>query len=385
MSRILSPKDSAQMADQVYNIRKASETDDALAVLNDKFENKFKFRSDSPFAARSGLPIISARSGFGVTGQGVNQFAGDAVIITRGTKTIPDLLTDANCGLSFRNSAANKAVHAGFNHTFHSMLPEICRFIKETRPRTVHCVGHSLGGALATLIAEWVATETNASANIYTFGSPRVGLASFAKNVSAHRKIKHVFRAINSGDPIAMVPVWPFVHTPDNGVEYRVSSGNFLRLKHHFMDNYIAAIGGASDWSQIKRVSSFTPDVHSEALLSTPSGRNTIFSSASLEKITAALLYLLRKAGFMVSFSIQNTVGFGTTLYDAIAWKLSNLAGKSPEMEGQVKNLMSHMMAFVGLPIAKTGETTVQAIRAVFNRMVAVLYYLARNTLGQLF
>jgi len=385
MTRILSPIDTATAARDIYNVRTNTKTSTAIDDLNNQFDNKFQFNEKSRFAGRSGLMVISRETGFGLIGQGINGYKNDAIIITRGTKIAHDFLTDADCGFSIKNSSTNKPVHAGFNKTFYSMLPEISAYLKKINVKNVHCVGHSLGGALATLIAEWVVTETSANANLYTFGSPRVGLAPFAKNLNAHNKIKHIFRATNSGDPITLVPLWPFVHTPDNGTEYRVSSGNFLWIPHHYMNSYIDAIGNASSWEKIRRTSSFIPDSTCEQMLNTPNGQNSSFCSRSLEKITATLLYLLRKTGLVAGIGFQSAIGLGSTMYDAIAWNLSNLAEKSPEMKTQVSNFLSHMMAFIRLPATGAATTTVQAIRAIFNRMIAVLNYLARNTLAQLF
>jgi len=83
--------------------------------------------------------------------------------------------------------------------------------------------------------------------------------------------------------------------------------------------------------------------------------------------------------------SSQNSFGVGLTLYDAIAWKLSNLAGQSPDMKYQVTNLMSHIAAFAGLTLNKTRATAVETIRMLFNQMISLLYYMARNSIGRLF
>ena len=385
MTNILSPKEAAQLAQSIYAIEPSTQLD-LIDDLNDKFNGKFLFNSQSAFKGRTGLPIISTKSSFGIIGISQHSFPKSAVISTRGTAQLTDWITDANCGLSFRNSRCNKAVHAGFNHTFNSMVSQISEVIDREKPAVVHCVGHSLGGALATLIAEWLAAETSVcSVNLYTFGSPRVGLTPFAQNLSAMGKIDNIFRATNAGDPVPLVPVWPFVHTPDNGTDYRVLSGFSINPLKHLINNYVEGIGGINDWSQIKRVSNYIPDSHIEHFLNAPDGQGSLRSTGALEKIGAAILYLLRKSGLLVSMAIQNTLGVGLTLYDAIAWKLHNLAGKSPDMKNQVTNLMSHIAAFVGLTLNKTRATAVETIRMMFNQMISILYYMARNSVGRLF
>ena len=48
-------------------------------------------------------------------------------------------------------------MHIGFNAIFKSMLPDIQAFmVQNSTALMVHCIGHSLGGAVATLAADWV-------------------------------------------------------------------------------------------------------------------------------------------------------------------------------------------------------------------------------------
>jgi len=387
MTNILSPSQAAFAANSVYGIKNKLNSSATVKLLNQQFNDTYNFDTDARFTGKTGLPIVSAKSGFGIIGLSPEQHNKSMVIATRGTtNNLLDFLTDANCGLSFRNSRAKKAVHAGFNHTFNSMVSQINSFIDQHQPVNVHCVGHSLGGALATLIAEWLAIEKNVTnVNLYTFGSPRVGLTPFANNLSSMEKINNIFRATNSGDPIPLVPVWPFTHTPNDGTDYRVLAGTSLNPARHMMKQYLAGVGSIDDWSQIKRVSNYTPEIHIEQFLDSPNGQGASRSTGALEKIGDAILYLLRKSGLIISMSIQNSIGTGLTLYDAIAWKLSNLAGQSPDMKNQVTNLMSHIAVFVGLTLNKTRATAVETIRMLFNQMISLLYYMARSSIGRLF
>jgi len=386
MTNILSPSQAAIAASLVYDVQDANSSSGAIKLLNKQFNDAYNFNIGNKFTGKSGLPIISTRSGFGIMGISQDYYTKSCIITIRGTAKFSDWITDANCGLSFRNSRSNKAVHAGFNHAFNSMAPQINNFIDQHKPANVHCVGHSLGGALATLVAEWLAVEKNiASVNLYTFGSPRVGLTPFAKNLSSMKKINTIFRATNAGDPIPLVPVWPFTHTPNDGSDYRVLAGTSINPTRHMIKHYLDGVGSIDDWSQIKRVSNYTPDIHIEQFLNSPNGQGSLRSTGALEKIGDAILYLLRKTGLIISMSIQNSLGVGLTLYDAIAWKLSNLAGQSPDMKNQVTNLMSHIAAFIGLTLNKTRATTIETIRLLFNQMISLLYYMARSSIGRLF
>ncbi len=79
---------------------------------------------------------------------------------------------------------------------------------KSDKLLNIHCVGHSLGGALATLAANWLKSfpEVNAKVHLYTFGAPRVGGKSFSMN--ATQRLDSIFRCVNGADPVPKVPVY---------------------------------------------------------------------------------------------------------------------------------------------------------------------------------
>ena len=75
-------------------------------------------------------------------------------------------------------------------------------------PTTVTVVGHSLGGALATLCATDLVMEENiTSVRLYTFGCPRVGNEAFAKALQ-NTTLVHT-RVTHDRD---VVPTLPFRH-----------------------------------------------------------------------------------------------------------------------------------------------------------------------------
>ncbi len=90
-----------------------------------------------------------------------------------------DWLSNARCGVQ---SSAAGMVHVGFSHIFDSMRQEIGRFVRrqiddpQNPVQTIHCIGHSLGGAVATLAADWVKRTTRKHVELHTFGAPKPGL-----------------------------------------------------------------------------------------------------------------------------------------------------------------------------------------------------------------
>src|SRR5690554_6392895 len=95
------------------------------------------------------MGFIQARTVFGIASFGVNAYSYHALFVLRGTDLLGDALTDLNAGVS--NSSVGWHVHDGFNQTFQSLKPDLDAFIIQLNSlnvQSVHCIVHSLGGAL---------------------------------------------------------------------------------------------------------------------------------------------------------------------------------------------------------------------------------------------
>lgn len=71
-----------------------------------------------------------------------------------------------------------------------------------TDEQTVIVCGHSLGGAIALLLAEWLRTNWSQNIQLYTFGAPRAGDRAFVQAAAA---LPH-HRLVNHNDPVPAVP-----------------------------------------------------------------------------------------------------------------------------------------------------------------------------------
>ncbi|MGI2172505.1 lipase family protein [Shewanella sp. MF05960] len=151
--------------------------------------------------------VLNHTSGFGFFGIGRNEgiFKGEAVLAFRGTAGMCDVLTDLHCGVT--SGPNNQLVHSGFNRTFNSMKPQIKTLLENLGDKPLHCIGHSLGGALANLAAIWIRTNFKNPVKLYTFGAPRVGFAPYA--IQVETSLSGIYRAVHRSDPVPMVPVWP--------------------------------------------------------------------------------------------------------------------------------------------------------------------------------
>jgi len=137
----------------------------------------------------------------------------ELVFAFRGTE-ITDF-SDIKADLQFKRvpvgtSHESGSVHRGFKAALDSVWDVFMEDYDRLREgRTVTLTGHSLGAALATLAF----SRLDIAAQLYTFGSPRVGNSDFAAVLNfKHRK--QIFRVINNTDIVARHPmaVWNYRH-----------------------------------------------------------------------------------------------------------------------------------------------------------------------------
>jgi triacylglycerol esterase/lipase EstA (alpha/beta hydrolase family) len=86
---------------------------------------------------------------------------------------------------------------------FRSVAGEVMTRVSGAASVTI--MGHSLGGALATLCADFLATAGMPIANVVTFGSPRVGNGKFARGYN-EELADLTLRIVNARDPVPHVP-----------------------------------------------------------------------------------------------------------------------------------------------------------------------------------
>ncbi|TCD23127.1 lipase family protein [Pseudomonas sp. IC_126] len=95
--------------------------------------------------------------------------------------------------------------HRGFYDGFVAMKPFVERYLEafHTGEQTLIVCGHSLGGAIALLLAEWLRQEWSGNIQLYTYGAPRAGDRTF---VQAAQSLTH-HRIVNHDDPIPALPL----------------------------------------------------------------------------------------------------------------------------------------------------------------------------------
>ena len=125
------------------------------------------------------------------------------LISIRGTLGAPDILRDLDARL-VRYAEGSGQAHRGFYDSFRAAKVFVERYLDAfyTGEQTLIVCGHSLGGAVALLLAEWLRTNWSRDIQLYTFGAPRAGDRAFVQ--SAQDLVHH--RLVNHHDPIPAMP-----------------------------------------------------------------------------------------------------------------------------------------------------------------------------------
>ena len=386
----LKPKDAAVIAARIYDVQNPILVDDFLEL---PYFNQKGTRVVSPHkllkAEVGGRVILNHEDGFGVCAEGGGNNKGEIFLIFRGTTMAnkkADVLTDARIGLS--RAKTGMPVHSGFQHCFSSMLPAIRNFFTSHKGsiKVVHCIGHSLGGAVASLAADWVAQTLRLPIKLYTFGAPRVGTELFVKRTTSAIGEANIHRVYHRTDPVPMVPLYPFMHAPHNSNGHYVYSAQPLTSgAAHFMANYIKSVDGKS-WEHMQDVPDqpYTIESAIEDWLKSKSPVDT--SSATFWRwVDSAIIYVIKKVAMTAILGIQATFIGTFTVADKIAYILAKGIDLAESVSIWVERLMRKLMQAIGMKVAKTKrELTRNLIRHVLTRLTEKANQQARDALKKL-
>jgi hypothetical protein len=375
MTDALTPQVAASIAKNVYTVendqdwsrlksRGDAELDKAMGV-----SGNFTVNADAGrFSGTSGGNILRATSGFGHIASGLGARSSELLIAIRGTASRYDGLTDLMQSVS--RGPSGYTVHVGFNRTFESFKPVIAEFLAKSKvkPTVVHVVGHSLGGALATITADYLAAQKLAT-KLYTFGCPRTGFEGFSRQLTQKVGAQNIFRVFHASDPVSMVPIFPFLHAPVGANGYMLPwDGMCVSVNAHFMDNYINSIGQAS-WAGLLRSApeSGKWDQAEEWLkqVSQSGGTAKMYSARTMWMIMKCMDWILDMIGKTIGL-----VGLGAvTILDRLAQVLYQGTLASVKIAGYVASLITAIMRFLGRTAVTGARSTTDFISWVLNML----------------
>jgi hypothetical protein len=381
----LSPSQAAAIAAGVYLIRAKS----MAAALDDYGEDDlgttglFGAGNATRFTGKSGVMMFKPLSGFGFIAAGVGQFAGDVLIATRGTDLMVDWLTDGNIGI--QRGPGGMPVHAGFNETWKSYAPVVREFLRGRNPTRIHCVGHSLGGALAMLNADFITAERIAEVRLYTFGAPRTGDGLFANQLTRRVGKDNIYRVSNPVDPVPMIPLFPFWHLPfgEEGLQIgRTSNMPISFAGHKMAASYVPGVAGKS-WTNL-RVAGPSEQAVKGWLEQAADGQSgfVMGSARLLDMIGRALAWILKAAGTVVKGTLGVGLAGAFTVLDQIAWLLTKAAQLSAEVGRGLTTLIGMIFSFLGRKAVEGVKVTTAFLRWLLATLFATLRAAAHRALS---
>ena len=386
LSLALSPAQTVQLAQSAYAMRLDTDLLTAAQAAGPGGE-QFDIASGTRFTGVSGLNIPggSSRTGFGFVAHGKagTPRHGETLICVRGTEITSghDLMTDAH--MSAARSPLGLPVHEGFRNVAASILGQVQTALRGRNPGTLHIIGHSLGGAAATILAE--ALIGTSSIKLYTYGAPRAGLDSHAQVVTAGLGARNVFRVYHDTDVVPMLPIFPFCHIPVGEVSYLLRGpGTLVTIDAHFLVSYRKSVG-LSDWSGLPVIAHrrFSLDTVDDLLSQAQSAAvgPAMHSIVVLRLIEKILGMLLDAAGVVVGLAF-----FGAaTVLDKMAAALTNMAASSLAAAERVVEFVNVVMRFLGKQLLEKGaKLTVSFLRWLLSMLVSVIGGFAMRAIASL-
>lgn len=386
MATSLTPAVAAKIASDVYKLNDDDELDILRKDSSEMREKKFgifgNFTLDSVdanrFTGSSGANFWRVKSSFGYMAKGSSRSRPNELLIAiRGTDTLADVVTDL-CQ-SMRLGPSNYPVHAGFKTTFDSFQPTLQQFLsQQSNVVAAHVVGHSLGGALATIVADHLA-GMKIHTKLYTFGCPRVGEFGFSHSLTKRLGSQNIYRIHHTADPISMIPLFPFCHLPFDDGGFLLPYGAFVSGDAHRMKTYMASVG-ATAWDGLRRKVPH-PGMDAPAWLAQAATNGSgikMYSAQVLWMITTCLHWILKQIASVVVGSCA--LGVATVL-DTLARTLTLGVLASVEISGYVRKLMIAILKFLGRSAQATTNFTSSFIRYVLDLLFRFLATAAAGAL----
>nr|WP_321404850.1 lipase family protein [uncultured Desulfobacter sp.] len=383
----VSPSVAAQLAADVYAVQDNFELNVFLQhpIFSQSAGNAQSFK------ATVGSRLINTRDGFCVAARGGKGHKNDLFLMFRGSTTSnygADWVSNFRIGVQ---SSPGGMVHVGFFHIFNSLRPDLERFIHQqgagpaNRVDNIHCIGHSLGGAVASIAASWARRSTKKNVFLYTFGAPKPGFGGFAADLTSQLGPANIHRTYHATDPVPMIPLYPFAHPPRPGYgHFRGSSNSVLSAGAHDMVEYIRSVKGLG-WRAMQSVPPAVGfDKVVEKWLESDRSLNPL-NADTWSWIDAGLEYVLKKILGAAAVAVQGIFVGTLSIADKIAWLLAEGIEFVVDAGKWVLLLMQKMMRILGMKVVQTiQELTRTLMRIILERIMGKITREAHKALQHL-
>jgi len=187
----------------------------------------------------------------------------DVIVVCRGTevKQISDVKADLSIS---KTKALVGKIHIGFNHYVDKIWTSILVHGVDAKKnnKTLWLTGHSLGAAMATIMA-YRFTNYDLSATpaaLFTYGSPRVGDRKFVNHFNTLPFEHH--RWVNDGDIVTKIPFAPFFY--HCGTMHHIDSKGQVTMNYERTFNPMKLLGLTSPRGIINTIMGDAKDHSSE-------------------------------------------------------------------------------------------------------------------------
>ncbi len=152
---------------------------------------------------------------------GTNDLSKTQLIAVRGTSNVENAIVDIALKLK-PDPHTGLQLHAGFAYTAQQVYADIQPLLK--KDYTLHTTGHSLGGAVALILAKYLDSDVYRVGQVITFGQPKV------TNLAGAKSFEHlnIMRVVTPLDLVPLVP--PFDPLDINNLDIYWHSGQEVLL-----------------------------------------------------------------------------------------------------------------------------------------------------------
>lgn len=193
------------------------------------------YDAPEPSLIHGGETLTGRHDNFALSAEPVDELH---TLCFRGSKNRADWLLDLFAFPAFDIHTVRHAtlgpLHAGFLIGALSLYPYVRSAVAG---RQYALCGHSLGGALATVMAALLTRDGNPPHEVVTFGAPRAGMDPMARILDPVTIRQYRF----SEDPVPWVPTHPpFIHARTPLIQLGHATDHLF--SNHHITNYIAAL-----------------------------------------------------------------------------------------------------------------------------------------------